>query len=112
MKPGLKLVLVRLLHTVVWAVFAAAIFLIPVFAKLGHLKTAAFLIGFVMIEVLILGLNRFSCPLTAVAGRYTADRKENFDIYLPLWLAKFNKWIFGTLYLAGCFYTGLVWWLP
>ena len=31
------------------------------------------------------------CPLTDVAARYTTDRAENFDIHLPLWLAKYNK---------------------
>jgi hypothetical protein len=26
------------------------------------------------------------------------DRRDNFDIYLPLWLARHNKMIFGTLF--------------
>jgi hypothetical protein len=52
----------------------------------------------------VLGLNRWSCPLTAVAARYTDDRRANFDIYLPVWLAKFNKQIFGPLYVAGVVY--------
>ena len=45
--------------------------------------------------------NKFRCPLTAVAARYTDDRRDNFDIYLPEWLARHNKIIFGTLYFAG-----------
>ena len=40
-------------------------------------------------------------PLTAWAARYTTDRRDNFDIYLPLWLARHNKSIFGALYVAG-----------
>lgn len=35
-----------------------------------------------------------------MAARYTHDRRENFDVYLPVWLAKYNKSIFGTLYFA------------
>jgi hypothetical protein len=41
------------------------------------------------------------CPLTDVAQRYTADRRDNFDIYLPVWLARNNKRIFGALFVAG-----------
>ena len=111
MNPRSKLIIVKMVHTVVWAVFAMAIFLIPVFASAGHLKISISLICFVLIEVLILGFNKFNCPLTGVAGRYTTERQENFDIYLPLWLAKYNKWIFGSLFLAGCLYTGFVWWV-
>jgi len=35
--------------------------------------------------------------LTAVAARYTADRRDNFDLYLPQWLARYNKLIFGLI---------------
>ncbi len=55
----------------------------------------------VFIECLVLAVNRLRCPLTDVAARYTDDRAENFDIYLPLWLARYNKHIFGTLFVAG-----------
>lgn len=53
--------------------------------------------------------NRGRCPLTDVAARHTADRQDNFDIYLPVWLARYNKLIFGALYLAGVSYTLLKW---
>jgi hypothetical protein len=39
--------------------------------------------------------------LADLAARYTMDRAENFDIYLPLWLARHNKTIFGTIFVAG-----------
>ena len=42
-------------------------------------------------------------PLTDIAARHTADRRANFDIYLPLWLAR-SKHVFGTLYLIGATY--------
>jgi hypothetical protein len=28
-------------------------------------------------------------------------RAANFDIYLPLWLATYNKHVFGPLFVAG-----------
>ncbi len=54
-------------------------------------------------------LNKWRCPLTSVASRYTDDRRENFDIYLPEWLAKHNKLIFGALYFAGVVFAVARW---
>ena len=45
--------------------------------------------------------NRGRCPLTGVAAKFTEDRADNFDIYLPIWLARHNKTIFGSLFLIG-----------
>lgn len=59
--------------------------------------------------VLILFANRMRCPLTGVAARYTDDRRDNFDIYLPVWLARHNKAIFGTLYVTGGLFTLARW---
>lgn len=100
---------VRVIHTLVWAIFAASIVLIPVLAQRRQFTGAAWLSAFVFGEVLVLAVNRMRCPLTAVAARYTDDRRDNFDIYLPLWLARYNKLIFGTLYVVGLGYTLARW---
>jgi hypothetical protein len=92
---------VKLVHTVVWAFFAACILAIPVASWRGEHGTAAWLAVVVLAEVVVLLLNRWRCPLTSVAERYTDERRANFDIYLPEWLARHNKSIFGALYLAG-----------
>ncbi|MDI1301200.1 MAG: hypothetical protein PSX71_04795 [bacterium] len=105
MKPELKLRAIKTVHTLVWAVFAASILAIPVFSHRGELPVAWGLTGFVFLEVLVLVANRMRCPLTSVAARYTAERQDNFDIYLPLWLARHNKEVFGGLYVAGIVYT-------
>ncbi len=96
-----RLLAVKLLHTAVWAFFAGCIFAIPILGWRGQLPEAGFLCGIVFLEVLVLLLNGWRCPLTPLAARYTADREDNFDIFLPVWLARHNKSIFGTLYLAG-----------
>lgn len=96
-----KLIAIKLVHTVVWAFFVAciaAIYISVMKSRYGH---AALMIGIVAIEVIVLSLNGWRCPLTPVAGRYTDDRRANFDIYLPAWIARNNKQIFGTLYVAG-----------
>lgn len=95
------LLAVKILHTVVWAFFAACIVAIPVASARGNLVAAAILAGVVSLEVLVLVANDMRCPLTPVAARYTEDRRDNFDIFLPEWLARHNKMIFGWLYVAG-----------
>ena len=98
--PG-RLRLVKLLHSSVWAFFVASILGVWAGALLGRHAVAFTCMGIVAVEVVILMANRWTCPLTAVAARYTADRRPNFDIYLPEWLARHNKEVFGTLFLAG-----------
>ncbi|HMN74592.1 MAG TPA: hypothetical protein PKC97_00880 [Burkholderiaceae bacterium] len=100
-----RLIAVKLLHTIAWAFFAGCIVALPWAAWRGEMLVAAWLAAIVMVEVVILALNRFACPLTAVAARYTDERQPNFDIYLPEWLARYNKHIFGTLYAAGLAFT-------
>jgi hypothetical protein len=107
--PASALRAIRLLHTVVWAVLAGIIVAIPVFAWQRRFTWALVLIGIVLVEVAVLVANRMRCPLTDVAGRYTDDRSDNFDIYLPLWLARHNKVVFGSLFAGGLVLTIVRW---
>ena len=82
------------------------------YAPLGRLvgvAVAMVLTLIVIVEVAVLVSNRFKCPLTDVAARYTDDRRDNFDIYLPLWLARYNKHIFGSLFVAATLFTVIQW---
>jgi hypothetical protein len=96
-----SLTAIKAVHTLAWAIFAGCILAIPFVSWHGAHGAAAWLAVIVFVEVVVLALNKWSCPLTAVAARYTEDRRPNFDIYLPEWLAKYNKHIFGPLYIAG-----------
>jgi hypothetical protein len=100
---------VKVVHTLVWAFFAGCIVALPFFVWRNSFGTAVALIAIVGLEVIVLAANRLRCPLTNVAARYTPDRHDNFDIYLPLWVARYNKHIFGTLYAAGIIYAVVVW---
>ena len=104
-----RLLAVKLLHTAVWAFFAGCILAIPILGWRGQLLQAGLLCGIVFLEVLVLLLNRWRCPLTPIAARYTADRRDNFDIFLPEWLARHNKMIFGGLYVAGIIFIVYRW---
>lgn len=100
---------VKILHTLAWAVFAGCILALPVVAYMRQFRLAVVLIAIVLIEIAVLMANDYKCPLTAVAARYTSDRRPNFDIYLPMWVARYSKQIFGSLFVAGMLFT-LVWW--
>ena len=89
---------IKIVHTIVWATFAGCIFAIPIASLYGDNYTASWLAAIVFVEVAVLALNKWRCPQTSLAARYTTDRGANFDIYLPERLARHNKVIFGTIY--------------
>ena len=95
------LVIVKVIHTLAWAFFAGCIVGLPIAALAGRFRLAALLAFATLVEIVILAANGWRCPLTDIAARFTDDRRENFDIYLPRWLAKHNKAIFGTVFVAG-----------
>lgn len=92
---------IKVVHTVVWSILAACIIAIPAFAWAEMYRHVLWLTGIVVVEIFVLALNRWQCPLTMVAAQYTDDRRDNFDIYLPEWLARHNKLIFGSLFVVG-----------
>lgn len=103
------LVAIKVVHTIAWAIFAGCILAILLATWQGRHQVVGWLIAIVAGEVVVLVVNQMRCPLTAVAARYTDDRRDNFDIYLPEWLARYNKQIFGTLYLAGIVFAAARW---
>jgi hypothetical protein len=107
MSPRGALLAIKTVHTVVWAMLVAAIVAVPVLARLEAWAPVAVLVGVVAVECIVLAANGMRCPLTALAARYTDDRRANFDIWLPEWLARHNKWIFGSLFALGLGYAAL-----
>jgi hypothetical protein len=92
---------IKVLHTVVWALLAGAIVALPFLAGQGAFRWAAILSIVILVECGVLLANGWRCPLTDLAAKHTADRSPNFDIYMPNWLARHNKTIFGTLFLVN-----------
>jgi hypothetical protein len=94
--------LIRIVHTLIWAVMASAVFYVFYSGMTRTFGLTLWLsIGLIVIETAVLLINKWRCPLTPVAMKHTSDRRENFDIYLPLWLARHNKTVFGAIFLAG-----------
>lgn len=102
MIPANKLVAIKVLHTAIWVVMAAAT-AYALTASLRDRFDAWFFVSVGLIggEVLVLAATRFKCPLTTLAERYTEDRGPTFDIYLPRWVAEHNVRIFTAIFVLG-----------
>src|SRR5271165_1137306 len=92
--PTRKLKRIKLLHTAIWAMLAMSIVAVPWAACVAWFRLAFGLTLLVLGECLVLAVHRGRCPSTDIAARYTEERTPNFDIYLPVWLARYNKRIF------------------
>jgi hypothetical protein len=53
--------------------------------------------GLIIMEGITLVAFKFFCPLTILARKYSNSTKDNFDIYLPNWLAKYTKLIYSGI---------------
>jgi hypothetical protein len=95
------LFVIKLMHTVIWAFFAGCIVALPVAGLMRRFDWALIFAAIVLVECAVLVVNRWRCPLTGIAARYTSNRADNFDIFLPAWLARHNKTIFGALFFFG-----------
>ena len=97
-----KLILIKLTHTAIWGVFVFVILYVlyaGIFDRVSVLVW--FCIGFVFIEGIILLICKGKCPLTLLGHKYTNSPSAGFDIFLPVWLARNNKTVFGTLFFIG-----------
>ncbi|MFZ1323463.1 MAG: hypothetical protein WAT71_18075 [Ignavibacteria bacterium] len=93
-----KLVLTRLIHTVIWLIFNVVIFYLLYAVIVNKIdKWVWYGLGFFLMEGLILIIFKNFCPLTLIARKYSDSTKANFDIYIPEWLAKNNKLIYSGI---------------
>jgi hypothetical protein len=97
MKPQAKLKLIKIIHTVVWVFFNVVIFYL-FFAVVTNKIDKWFWLGLgsFALEGIVLLIYKNNCPLTIVARQYSSSQNNNFDIYLPEWLAKYNKTIYSS----------------
>ena len=107
MNDALKLLSVKLAHTLIWAFFVAVIVYVLYCGLANQLTTYTWIaIGLVIAEGLVLLVFGGRCPLTLVARNYSDSGRDNFDIFLPNWLARYNKLIFTSLYVIGLVVVG------
>jgi hypothetical protein len=96
-----KLKLIKTIHTLIWVFFNFVIFYMlyaVIIDKLDNWLWIGYV--FIILEGLTLLIFKFFCPLTIIARKYSDSTKENFDIYLPNWLAKYNKRIYSGIMIV------------
>jgi hypothetical protein len=92
------LILIKTLHTLIWLFFNVVIFYMLYAVIVNKLDSWLWIgYGLIALEGLVLLLFKGYCPLTVVARRYAAPDRDNFDIYLPNWLARHNKRIYTAI---------------
>jgi hypothetical protein len=99
MKP---LIIIKTLHTIIWLFFNVVIFYLLYAVIINKIdKWVWICVVLVLLETLTLLAFKWFCPLTVWARRYSDSTKNNFDIYLPEWLAKYNKMIYGGIFILS-----------
>lgn len=98
MRNETKLTIIKIIHTLVWLFFNVVIFYMLYAVLVNKLDKWLWIgYGLFILEGITLLLFKFFCPLTVLARKYSNSIKENFDIYLPNWLAKYNKLIYTSV---------------
>jgi len=102
MTKNVKLNIIKLIHSVIWIFFNVVIFYLYYAVIANKIdKWVWICIGLILLEGLTLLVFKRFCPITLIARRYSDSDKDNFDIFLPNWLAKYNKLIYTTLFIIA-----------
>ena len=106
-----KLIAIKIVHTLIWLFFNVVLLYMAYAVVVDKIDRFVWIgIILILLEGLVLLLFRKMCPLTIMARNYSDSRKDNFDIYLPNWLARYNKLIYTTFFiliLCGIIYRRL-----
>jgi hypothetical protein len=95
-----KLVAIKIIHTVVWLFFNVVIFYMLYAVLVNKIDKWLWIgYGLVILEGITLLIFKMFCPLTVLARKYSDATKDNFDIYLPNWLAKYTKIIYTSIFV-------------
>jgi len=98
MQSETKLIVIKTVHTLIWIFFNAVIFYMLYAVLVNKLDIWLWIgYGLFFLEGITLLLFKFFCPLTVMARKYSNSTKDNFDIYLPNWLAKYTKLIYTSI---------------
>lgn len=98
MKPDRKLLMIKIIHTLVWLFFNVVIFYLLYAVIVNKIDWRVWTgYGLIAAEGLVLLIFKNICPITTAARRYSSSDKDNFDIFLPNWLASYNKLIYTAI---------------
>tara|TARA_R110000850_G_scaffold254614_1_gene380241 strand:- start:128969 stop:129307 length:339 start_codon:yes stop_codon:yes gene_type:complete len=93
-----KLKLIKIAHTAIWVFFNVVIFYMLYAVLVNKIDIWLWVgYGIIVLEGIVLVIFNMFCPLTVWARKYSDSTKDNFDIYLPNWLARHNKLIYTCI---------------
>ncbi len=94
-----KLFYIKIVHTAIWLFFNVVIFYLLYAVIANRIDLWVWIcVALVLLEGLVLAVFKMFCPLTLMARKYSDSTKDNFDIFLPNWLAKYNKLIYTSIF--------------
>jgi hypothetical protein len=99
MTASSKLILIKLAHTAIWIFFNVVIFYLAYAVISNNITGWTWIsVGIILLEGIVLLIFKKICPVTLLARRFSNSTKDNFDIFLPNWLAKNNKLIYTIIF--------------
>lgn len=97
-----KLLVIKIVHTLIWVFFNVVIFYLLYAVVTDQIdKWVWICLVLIVLEGLVLLVFKKMCPVTVVARRYSDSTRDNFDIFLPNWLARYNKEIYTTIVIIS-----------
>ncbi|MDB5205036.1 MAG: hypothetical protein JWR72_111 [Flavisolibacter sp.] len=95
-----KLTVIKIIHTIIWIFFNVVLGYMAYAVITNKIDKYVYIgIALILLEGLVLLFFKMKCPLTIIARRHSDSTKDNFDIFLPDWLAKHNKLIYTTIFV-------------
>jgi len=93
-----KLNFIKTIHTLIWLFFNVVIFYLLYAVVADKIDKWVWIsIGCIFLEGIVLIVFKRMCPVTLIARRYSVSTRDNFDIFLPAWLARNNKLIYSII---------------
>ncbi|HEY5745502.1 MAG TPA: hypothetical protein VIU12_05480 [Chryseolinea sp.] len=96
-----KLTGIKTVHTVIWVGFNIILFYLLYAVTTNKIDMWVWMgVSAVLLEGVVLAIFKLTCPLTLLARKYSASASDNFDIYLPNWMARNTKRIYTTMFVV------------
>ncbi len=95
-----RFIFIKTIHTIIWVFFNVVLFYMAYAVIVNKIDKFVWIgIALIIAEGLVLLVFKKMCPLTIMARKYSESTRDNFDIYLPNWLARNNKLIYTTFFI-------------
>ena len=95
-----KLIIIKTFHTLIWLFFNVVFFYLALAVIVNKIDNYVWIgISCIALESMVLLFFKWQCPFTILARKYSSSIKDNFDIFIPNWVAKYNKPIYTSLFI-------------